>query len=338
MRVMSAGVTVLPRGLTFETQGSETLLEAGLRAGLSFAYGCSNGNCGDCKARVVEGEVVKVRPHDYALSEAQRAKGMTLMCSYAPAGDVVIEAAIAGAADIPRQTIRARVRSIEQLGPNVIGLNLLTPRSERLQFLAGQRVQVQFGDCLSECSIASCPCEERRIELHVGSNEPEAFAALARGELKPNDEIELVGPFGDFVLDEVSARPLILIAEASGYAPIKSLVQHALSLDHAPSIALYWFAGLDGHYQDNLPRSYASALDNFSYIAIGGQHSQSDVLDQIAARPEIAGSDVYAAGNGVFLESARARLIKAGLPLGQWHTETIKRGKADRHGGATAQA
>jgi len=330
MRVMSAGVTVLPRGLTFETQGNETLLEAGLRAGLSFAYGCSNGNCGDCKARVVQGEVVKVRPHDYALSEAQRTKGVTLMCSYAPVGDVVIEAAIAGTADIARQTITARVRSIDRLGSNVMGLNLLTPRSERLQFLAGQRVQVQFGDCLSECSIASCPCEERRIELHVGSSEPEAFASLARGELKPNDEIELVGPFGDFVLDEVSTRPLIFIAQGSGYAPIKSLLQHALSLDHAPSIALYWLAGPDGHYQDNLPRSYASALDNFSYIAVTRERPYDDVLGEIAARTEFAVSNVYAAGQNTFLELARSRLIMAGMPQHQWHAEVVDAGNTSQ--------
>ncbi|NKB16256.1 MAG: 2Fe-2S iron-sulfur cluster binding domain-containing protein [Sphingomonadales bacterium] len=52
---MSAQVTVLPTGQTFEVMGDETLLEAGLRAGLSLPYGCSNGTCGQCKCRVTQG-------------------------------------------------------------------------------------------------------------------------------------------------------------------------------------------------------------------------------------------------------------------------------------------
>ncbi|MEQ1695683.1 MAG: 2Fe-2S iron-sulfur cluster-binding protein [Hyphomicrobiaceae bacterium] len=311
MRVMSAQVTVLPRGTTFEAQGNETLLDAGLRAGLSFAYGCSNGNCGDCKARVIEGEVLKVRPHDFALNEAQKAKGITLMCSYAAVGDVVLEAAMAGTRDIPQQTIMARVRAIEPLGKHVTAVHLLTPRSDRLQFLAGQRLRVTIGGQAAEVSIASCPCEERRIEVHV--RETDTWSPFASAGLKQNDEVEIVGPFGEFVLNEASARPLVLIAQGEGYAPIKSLVQHALSLDLAPNIALYWLADAGGHYQENLPRSYAAALDNFDYIplTINGDHKAA--LAAILARPDLVSSDVYAAGDAAFIETMRSAWLTAGL-------------------------
>ena len=84
--------TVQPSGHEFFVEGNDTVLEAALRAGIPLNYGCSNGNCGDCKVRLVSGQVQKVHPHDFALKEAEKANGDFLMCSYTPVTDIVIEA------------------------------------------------------------------------------------------------------------------------------------------------------------------------------------------------------------------------------------------------------
>jgi len=55
LRLMSAHVVVQPSRREFFVEGADTILEAALRAGLSVNYGCSNGNCGLCKARIVSG-------------------------------------------------------------------------------------------------------------------------------------------------------------------------------------------------------------------------------------------------------------------------------------------
>jgi len=55
LRVMAAQVRILPSGHEFFIEGSDSILEAGLRGGLALDYGCSNGNCGKCKAKVVSG-------------------------------------------------------------------------------------------------------------------------------------------------------------------------------------------------------------------------------------------------------------------------------------------
>lgn len=324
MRILSAHVRVEPKGYTFDIEGNETLLEAGLRAGLSFAYGCSNGNCGDCKCRVVSGEVVKVHPHDYVLTEAERQRGMTLMCSYAPVGDVTIEANLAGVEEIPEQTIASRVRAIEPLGEHMTALHLMTPRAERLRFLAGQRVRLKTGGADQELWVASCPCEDRRIEVHVRHDPGNAFARHVAQGLKSNDEVIIEGPHGSFVLDEDSRRPVLLVAEGCGYAPVRSLVQHALSLEHAPTIAIWWLAGPAGHYQENLLRSYAAALDNFAYFPVPAGTPTTDLIRDMAARHvDIAGHDVYAAGSEGFLEALRGGLEVLGLKSPQWKAESV---------------
>ena len=89
LKIMSAHVTIQPSGHEFFVEGNDTLLEAALRNGVSLNYGCSNGNCGECKARVVSGEVKKVHAHDYVLKDAEKDAGVILLCAYAPVNDVV---------------------------------------------------------------------------------------------------------------------------------------------------------------------------------------------------------------------------------------------------------
>jgi CDP-4-dehydro-6-deoxyglucose reductase len=72
LRIMAAQIKVLPSGHEFLLEGTDTILEAALRAGLAVNYGCSNGNCGLCKARIVSGEVKKIGRHDYVLSAAEK--------------------------------------------------------------------------------------------------------------------------------------------------------------------------------------------------------------------------------------------------------------------------
>ena len=117
LRVMSAHVVVRPSRHEFFVDGADTILEAALRSGLALNYGCSNGNCGLCKARVVSGQVQKVRNQDYVLSEAEKQQGYTLLCSHTAVGDLVIEALESTeAGDIPPQQIVAQVKAIQALG------------------------------------------------------------------------------------------------------------------------------------------------------------------------------------------------------------------------------
>lgn len=319
IRIMSAHVTIQPSGHEFFVEGNDTLLEAALRNGVSLNYGCSNGNCGDCKARLVSGEVKKVHAHDYVLKQAEKDKGTILLCSYAPVNDVVIEANVAGARDIPVQTLQAKVKSVEVFNPRMAALHILAPRSQRLRFLGGQSIRLAVKGTSGRYAIASCPCEDRHIEVQVPRREGDAFAESLFTVLKANDLVEVEGPYGEFVLDEDSPRPVIFLAFGAGFAPIKSLVQHAMSLDLAESMDLHWLADEAGHYQDNLCRAWADALDNFNYLP----HAPTDDLDAVLRAiavdyPDLHRFDVYAAGTSAQLERAREHFVREGMHGARW--------------------
>jgi CDP-4-dehydro-6-deoxyglucose reductase len=321
LRVMSAHVVVHPSRHEFFVDGADTILDAALRSGLALNYGCSNGNCGLCKARVVSGQVQKVRPHDYVLSEAEKRQGYTLLCSHTAVGDLVIEALESTQpGDIPSQQIVARVRAVQALGDDLRLLHLQTPRTNRLRFLAGQNLTLKAGEASAQLPIASCPCDDRNLQFHVVRNAQDGFAQRVFGALKAGDAVTLFGPWGDFVLRPDSPRSIVFVACDTGFAPIKSLLEHAMALELSEQLVLYWLATHPpGHYLANLCRSWAGALDNFTYVPIDREHNDvTDLVRRIAAdHADLDVFDVYVAGPEAFVAAATTTLQEQGFPESQ---------------------
>jgi CDP-4-dehydro-6-deoxyglucose reductase, E3 len=334
LKVVSARVTVRPSGREFDVEGRDTLLQAGLKAGLKLNYGCGNGTCGLCKARVVSGEVVKVTPYDYPLSAAERLHGYTLLCAHsAGSAEIVLEALEAmGPREIPTQQLTVRVRAVQRLAAGTLLLHVQTPRSSRLRFLAGQGVALTVSTGTSEAGygdanaprtypIASCPCDDRNLHFHVARDEGDPLAQqLFAGAIRTGDSLSLWGPTGDFVLAE-GDRPLTFLACDTGFAPVKSLIEHAMAVDATETISLDWVAVRpDGQYLANQCRAWAAALDGFRYVARAAADPAAGAATAVAALAAdlpLPERNVYIAGPQIFVTGALAALADTGVPAGQ---------------------
>ena len=271
LRTMTAQATVVPSGHEFFVEGAESILEAGLRGGLALDYGCSNGNCGRCKMRLVSGETRKIRHHDYSLSEAEKGIGYFLGCCHTAVSDVVLEADEASStSDIPEQQIAIRVRRVERPTAEVMIVSTRTPRTNRLRFLAGQRAQLSIDHVgASTYPIASCPCDDMNLQFHIAVDSADPVATYLSETAANNDLLHLQGPAGSFVLNENSPRALVFIAEGIGFASIKGLIEHAMALDSAERIYLFWITDDEQPpYLHNLCRAWNDALDNFDYCPL----------------------------------------------------------------------
>ena len=301
LRVMAAQVHIKNTGHEFFVDGINSILEAGLSAGLALNYGCSNGNCGKCKAKLISGEIKKIKPHDYCFSESEKGQNYFLCCSNTAITEVEIEADEAGSEkDIPQQKISAKVKKVENLSNEVLVLNLKTPRTNRLRFLAGQNVILSRADLPPlEIPIASCPCDDMNIQFHIPYDDSNHFINYVSTGLKNSDSIDIQGPTGSFVLDEDSNNAIIFIAFDTGFAPIKSLIEHAVTLEHAEYLHLYWLHTEDKPYMHNQCRAWEDALDDFKY-----EQQQYDVDDEIENKleiflkeyPNLEGKDIYICG------------------------------------------
>ena len=296
---MSARIRLLPSGKEFAAEGTDTLLEAALRSGLSVQHSCSNGSCGKCKARLLSGDIEQLGPQDYHFSESERSQNHILLCRTAARSDLELQVQEANSPqDIPRQRVATRVEKLQHAGEDVMLIHLRTPRSQTLQFLAGQHAELEIdGVPPRNKSIASCPCNAMHLEFHVRRSAADPFSDHVFNRLRLGDPVTITGPAGTFLLDEASSRPIIFFAYETGFGPIQSIIQHAIALELAQPIHLYWLTSrAGGHYLDNYCRSWEDAIDNFSYMPLIAQGA--DNLDPFES-PESAAENFILAGRRI---------------------------------------
>jgi CDP-4-dehydro-6-deoxyglucose reductase, E3 len=298
LRIMAANVKLIPSGHDYFVEGNESILDASVRAGLNLSYGCASGNCGACKARLVSGETRRIREHDYVLSEREKAMGYLLTCSHTAVTDVVIEAAEAlSASDLPHQEIRASLRKLERLSEHLVSINVQTPRTQTLRFMSGQRARLTLEDGSSrELPIASCPCNARNLWFHIRRRD-DAFSQAIFQPLRPGHMISVEGPYGTFVLTEDAPEPAVFIAFGDGIAPIKSLIEHAVSIDVIESFHLYWDTEHpEGHHQGRWGRALSDALDNFQLTPLMSGRPEDVFAVVRADHSDLRGLRFYLAG------------------------------------------
>jgi CDP-4-dehydro-6-deoxyglucose reductase len=223
-------VTIQSSGHTFTVNDGETVLAAALREGIVIAYGCRHGVCGTCKGRLLEGTVDYGIYQAHAMSEAEKRAGMALFCQAKPLADLTIQCREIGSAvkGIQIKMLPARVVKLQRAAPDVMLLDLKLPAQERLQFLPGQYIDLLLrGGIRRSFSMANAPRDDGLLQLHL-RDYGGPFSQHVFGVMKEKDIIRFEGPFGTFFLREESAKPIILVASGTGFAPIKAIVEHAL--------------------------------------------------------------------------------------------------------------
>jgi CDP-4-dehydro-6-deoxyglucose reductase len=123
-----------------------------------------------------------------------------------------------------------------------ITLLSLTPLSQGLRYKAGQYVEIllRSGDCLL-LSIANAPTPDGRIDFHLRHDSSHPLAQVLLAELENAPTVALRGPFGVSTLDQTSTTEemLIFLAGGTGFAPIKALLEIALTQSRS-KLLLYW--------------------------------------------------------------------------------------------------
>lgn len=239
---MTYQTTILPSGHSFPVEEHETILEAAIKNGYTLPYSCRDGVCGTCKGKVVEGNVGYGKYQDSALTDAERTAGMALFCCAQPLSDLTIECREVNAiTDIPVKTMPCRVQKMERPAPDVMVLSLKLPANERLQFLAGQYIDILLKDEKPRSfSLANAPHDDEFLELHIRNIAGGAFTQYVFETLKERDIMRFKGPLGTFFLREDSEKPIIFVASGTGYAPIKAIIEHALYIGVKRPMHFYW--------------------------------------------------------------------------------------------------
>jgi CDP-4-dehydro-6-deoxyglucose reductase len=351
---MTFTITVRPSGRSFTTEPEESILTAGIRSGIGLPYGCKDGACGSCKCKKIEGTVVHGPHQAKALSADEEAAGYVLTCCGVPHSDVVLESRqVTDAGAFPIRKMPVRVARLERLSHDVMGITLQLPANDVIQFHAGQYVEFILRDgARRSYSMANAPHTLMRtvpggttsapmMELHIRHMPGGLFTDQVFGTMKERDILRIEGPYGSFFLREDSAKPVILLASGTGFAPIKAVIEHMQFMGITRPATLYWGGRRpEDLYLDAWVRAQVTAMPNLRYVPVVSDATPADawtgrtgfvhraVLQDF---PDLSGHQVYACGAPIVVDSARKDYTSlGGLPEDDFFADSFT-SEADKH-------
>ena len=317
-------MTIHPSTEALALRAGETLLEAGLRQGLALPYECRNGGCGVCMCTVLHGSVDHGACQPGVLPEALRAQGKALMCCARPLSDVDIEVELdTGAARAPTAEHVARVARIDRMAPEVMRLILELPDGEVIPFKAGQYINILLDDGQRRAfSFANAPQVQGHIELHVRRIPGGRFTGWVFNGLQVGDTLRFEGPLGDFNLRD-SGRPILFVAGATGFAPIKSIIEDAFARGVQRPMWLYW--GVRKHadlYAMRLAGLWQQDHPQFHFVPVLSEPDPADHWQgrtglvheaMLADFPDLRGHEVYVCGSLQMVDTVVPAFLAQGL-------------------------
>ncbi len=335
---MSYRVTNHRTGTQFTVNDGESVLDAALRLGILFPYGCRSGVCGSCKTMLTAGTVRYGDKNELpvAITEQEQAAGMVLLCQAEPCSDLTLDAAEIGAAaaSLKIHTLPSRVASLTLLADDVMKIRLQLPKEKTFDFLPGQYIDVLLGNGgRRSFSIANAPSADNQLELHIRFVAGGDFTEHVFTQMKVKDIVRIQGPLGTFFMRQDSDRPVLMLAGGTGLAPAKAILEQQLQNKTRTSIHLFWgVRDKPDLYADTLLRSWSDKLENFQYTPVLSEASDSDwdgacgwVHEALLHHyPDLSAFDLYAAGPPPMIAAARGAFAERGLDSGRFYYDSFE--------------
>jgi CDP-4-dehydro-6-deoxyglucose reductase len=312
-------------GATFTVNEGESVLTAALRQGVMLPYSCKNGTCGSCKGRLESGEVHYPFHPPLALSREEIGEGSALLCQAEPTEDLVIHVReIEAVRDIHVRKMPVRVIEKTLLTPDVMRVKIKLPDAQRLQFLAGQYLEILVaGGKRRAFSIASSPQSEDIIELHIRHVEGGGFTGWVFDELKERDILRIEGPLGNFFTrNDQPDRPMIMMGGGTGFAPLKSMIEDLLAHHDKRPLHLFWGVRNSAElYMHEQALQWAEHNDHIQYSCALSEPSDEDTTESfngfvhdavLQKYPDLGDFDIYMSGPPAMIDTGRSAFLENG--------------------------
>ncbi|MDE2259551.1 MAG: cytochrome b N-terminal domain-containing protein [Betaproteobacteria bacterium] len=328
-------ITSIPSGHKVTAIEGETILEAALRQGLNLPYQCRDGACGTCKGKILRG-LVDYGTYQYGvLSDVEKAEGNALFCCAKPLSDLYIEChEVTELSGLQVKTINFIVKKMERAAHDVMLLELQPEIEEPLNFISGQYVSVLLDDGTKRSfSIANAPHRSDQLQMHIRLVENGKFTSHVFNEMKVGDMLKVEGPLGSFFLHETIDKPIIFMAGGTGFAPVKSMVEHAFNTGIKRSMVLYWGVRTQADlYLSGLPEQWQREHDNFKFIPVLSEpnlkedwQGRTGLVHEAILQDyqELDEYQIYACGPPAMIEAGRAPFMAKKLPETQYFCDAF---------------
>ncbi|MGB0174779.1 MAG: NADH:ubiquinone reductase (Na(+)-transporting) subunit F [Acholeplasmataceae bacterium] len=232
--------------------------------------------CGTCKFRLVD-EVPGVKPTEEPfLSPTEIEEGVRLSCQQKVKPDmkIVLPPGLLSARDF--ETV---IEEIEDLTYDIkrVKFKLIEPNT--IDFKPGQFMQIKVPgiEVVRAYSLASNPSHKNYVEMLIRYVPNGQATTYVHKALRVGDKATLIGPFGDFFLQEDSDKPIVCIAGGSGKAPIRSILFRLKELGMTREVKYFFGARSvrDLYYTEEF-LALEKEFPNFKYIPALSEPLESD--------------------------------------------------------------
>lgn len=230
---------------SFECAADDSVLRAGLRAGLGLAYECNVGSCGSCKFQLLEGEVDVHWLEAPGLTKKDWERGRRLACQSSPRSACRIKMIVAPefVSHVTPKRFFATLAEIADVTHDMREFRFTGPAPAA--FLPGQYALLKLpgvpaARAYSMSNVGKGDADWQFVIRRVPNG---AATSVLFDELEPGSQIEIDGPYGLAYLRTDRPRDLVCIAGGSGLSPMISI---ARGLTEEPSLEgrrLHFFYG-----------------------------------------------------------------------------------------------
>lgn len=318
---MQYQIRIETTGQSFNIEAGESIIQAARRQGIRLPYGCQNGRCGSCVGSLVSGSVTYPGGRPDALDAAGLPDDNAVFCQAVPSSDLTIRVRTSNNTDAPPViAVPCRAQQLDRLSHDVMRVMLKIPGSEKFEFLAGQYIEFILKDGRRRAfSIANAPHDTEFLELHIRYISGGSFTGHVFDDMRDREMLRMEGPLGSFYIRENSDRPIILMGGGTGFAPLKSMLEHMFHSGITRPVHLFWGArSKQDLYLHELPLRWQQEHTNFTYTPVLSHPFPEDqwagetglVTDAVvSACPDLSSYDIYMSGAPAMIDTATPLFI-----------------------------
>jgi len=225
---------------------------------------------------------------------------------------------------------RAKVIEKKKLTEDVYELNL--ERLDSFDFEAGQYISVKINDeiatpCMRAYSISSPPSNSN-FSLCIKVTEGGRGSNWLKS-LEKNDEIEFLGPMGNFTFKNVS-KNAFFIATGTGVAPFCSIIEEELKKGFLGKISLlFGLRHINGIFYKEFFEKLETEYSNFDFNMILSRPEDENYEGNVGrvtdflktADLDTKNTDFYLCGLSPMINEVSALLAEKGVGISQIHFE-----------------
>lgn len=296
----------------------KTILESALAFKFPAPHQCRQGDCGTCKAKLLEGDISYIR-RGTRLTDDEIAQDIFLACSCRAESDVKIQflnmssnsdnveiATTAKAQTTTQATIQA-CQALSEQNVYIVTLKF----DEPVDYAPGQYLDISTSDIKNRSfSIAASNGDKTELELHIrhyiGGQMSGYFAKHPVGE-----KINVSGPFGSSSYSkskQAGGKKVLALCAGVGFAPLKDITNHALA-DGFDVEMIYIMRQEGDAYDSQAIENFKKSGDKFKYEQHVRRDNEGNIVNIADILPQkysdLNDYVVYCSGPVQFVEESQ---------------------------------